>query len=89
MIYCRSLAIEIFEHMTLWLFFLCMHLLALNRCFGLLIALEIVLRKRRENKLASDLICSGFRLTFDCPGSPWFVCGDAEELPELLKLSGL
>lgn len=66
--------------------FLCMHLLALNRCFGLLIVLEFVLRRRRENKLASDLICSRFRLTFDWPGSPCSVCGDTEELPELLKL---
>lgn len=51
----------------------------------LLILLEFVLRRQRENKLASDHICSRFCLTYDWPGSPWFVCGDTEELPELLK----
>jgi len=41
---------------------------------------------RREHTLASDRICSRFYLTFDWSLSSWFVCGDTEELPELLKL---
>lgn len=53
--------------------------------FGLLNLLEFVLRRRRENKLASVLICSGFRLTFDWPRSPRLICGDRAEFPELLK----